>query len=250
MPTLERHEDFTRETVHVLSDIAPGLSAMLGEQGLRRFIELGMSRARRHGLTEHGPARLYLKLMMMFGTEFDTDPLLPWAGQTLAATSILDEQARAQLLSSRCTEYLEQLRGPGGWRIRGALLRASGVRFEDLCRCAAHPERDLLALWRCLSPERCELAGEQGLERVLQRGLALAARYLPGSAGGAALVPCFLFGLGHGAAEDPRLPWLRRALENDTFPPDQRVAALWSGVKRFLHLQLHSLTERLSLPSS
>ena len=71
---------FEDELVRHLQDFDPKHTTVLDEDGVRQVIRLGMERAAKYGLTNRGPIRFYIELMFLFGSDFDTDPWLPWAG--------------------------------------------------------------------------------------------------------------------------------------------------------------------------
>jgi hypothetical protein len=47
-------------------------------------VRRGVARAVELGFTKRGPIRLFLELEWLFGTGFDTDPQIPWAGEVLS----------------------------------------------------------------------------------------------------------------------------------------------------------------------
>jgi hypothetical protein len=65
---------FEDRMVEHFGEFAPALARAAGEEHLRKAIHLGISRAGSYGLTHQGPVRLYLELMLLFGSDFDTDP--------------------------------------------------------------------------------------------------------------------------------------------------------------------------------
>ncbi len=74
---------FEAEMLSHLRRFSPKTFAMAGEPGVRTTIQTGIQRAHGYGLSFRGPVRLYLELMMMLGSAFDTDPQYPWASQVL-----------------------------------------------------------------------------------------------------------------------------------------------------------------------
>ena len=67
----------------------------MGGEWLKTLVNTGVSRARGHGFTLRGPLRLYLDLMFLFGSDFDTDPQYPWAGEVLKEQGMEMERAAA-----------------------------------------------------------------------------------------------------------------------------------------------------------
>ena len=60
-------------------EFSPPLFKAVGEEQMRKAIRFGIGRADSYGFTFRGPVRLYLELMLLFGSHFDTDPQYPWA---------------------------------------------------------------------------------------------------------------------------------------------------------------------------
>lgn len=74
---------FTEEMVAYFSDNEKYYAELIGEDGLREVVKLGINRAKSHGITWQSPVRLYIHLMFHLGSYFDVDPLLTWARKTL-----------------------------------------------------------------------------------------------------------------------------------------------------------------------
>src|SRR5258708_1898210 len=89
---------FETEMVVHLAEFSPLLSKTAGEEQMRKTIRLGIAQASSHGLTNRGPVRLYLELMLLFGSHFDTDPQYPWATAILKNLSAGDQMQRAEIL--------------------------------------------------------------------------------------------------------------------------------------------------------
>ena len=66
-----------------LNRFFPKPSRALGEPKLRETIRHGIKRAASYGITAERDVYKYVDLMAVFGRDFDTDPRLPWAGETL-----------------------------------------------------------------------------------------------------------------------------------------------------------------------
>ncbi len=87
----------------------PDHYAALGETGVREAIDLGIARAATHGLVSPDGVTLFVRMMFLFGAEFDADPNLPWAAETLGDSADLPEPARVAALQSASIEYLREL---------------------------------------------------------------------------------------------------------------------------------------------
>src|SRR3982751_6102142 len=81
-----------------IKTIAPRHVEVLGDVAAREVVMGGIERAKGHGFIKRGPVRFFVEMMFLFGSEFDTDPLLPWADGVLTNPSIKDEVERADIL--------------------------------------------------------------------------------------------------------------------------------------------------------
>ena len=92
---------FEDEMVAHLAEFSPPLFKAIGEEQMRKAVHFGIGRADSHGFTFRGPTRLYLELMLLFGSYFDTDPQYPWAAEIL---SNRDPDSQRELMGSITTQ--------------------------------------------------------------------------------------------------------------------------------------------------
>ncbi len=235
---LRRFED---EMVGHLAKFAPKHSEILGEEGVRKVIRLGFERADKYGLTNRGPMRSYIELMFMFGSDFDTDPQLPWAAQILGDQDEKDQMKRADRLFAKTMEFRTQVMGPEGEYTRDALHRAMAERFEELPVSEGDFESGVLARLDALHPRRYQRVGGEPLRHLVRRGRELAKQHgLDGNAG-AALLGEMMFLLGHGCAADPQFPWIEGALTDPSVArADRRLKRLHAAWVTYLNHLLGS----------
>ena len=97
--------------------------------------------------------------------------------------------------------------------------------------------QDLLALMREVYPERCDYVGDAALDRVIDRGAAVADGLGLDKTRGAALCVLMLFQLGHGCFDDPLFPWVPLAVRSLTGDdPPSRTAQLERKAMTYLDL--------------
>jgi hypothetical protein len=193
---------------------------VIGEQAVRSVIVDGITRASKHGFTDRGPVRLYIELMFMFGSAFDTDPQWTWAANALADPDRIDAIARAERLHRAALDHLDAIAGPGHRdtlnalrRVRGAAGRPMGFGTEDL-------RVGLAAKMAALYPEKCAAIGAAAIDRLIDSGLATARRVGMGCFRGEVLCCVLAFALGHGFADDSLYPWVGRTLRDERFAGD------------------------------
>jgi hypothetical protein len=235
---------FEDQMVEHLKEFAPKHCEVLGESGVRQVVRLGMERARRYGFTNRGPVRFYLESMFLFGSDFDTDPQLPWAGEILKDPTIWDQTVRADRLYDRVMDYLNQVAGPDCEYAKEALRKASRQRFEGVPVSDENFENKVIARLNEVYPQKCAYIGEAALRTLVRRGNFLAERYSVSIDAGVVLFIGLMFALGHGFARDPLFPWIERTL-NDTRidNPNKRVERLHSRAMTYLSRALAYLEQ-------
>src|SRR5579859_6130445 len=114
MAVMDRYADraFEREMVQHVHEFVPARAKRAGQGGVRAFVDSGISKARKRGFSGRGPLRLYLDLMLLFGSDFDSDPQYPWALDVLDGPTMHSEMERAIVLYDRAMEALDQIAGP------------------------------------------------------------------------------------------------------------------------------------------
>src|SRR5579871_2919118 len=108
-----------------LSEFAPEHTRVLGEPATAAIVRTGIARAEDYGFVTEGPVRLYIEMMFLLGSGFDTDPLFPRVSEIL--TSQDGETERARALYEWITVYSRAVFGTNGKLMRAALRRAAAV---------------------------------------------------------------------------------------------------------------------------
>jgi hypothetical protein len=224
---------FEDEMLNHLKGFAPKHCEIMGDDGVRQLIRLGMERARGHNLTNRGPVRLYLELMFLFGSDFDTDPQLRWVAEILGQPG--EEMTRADLLHQKLKDYLDKVAGPENKFAKDALQRASKQRFEDLPVSGGDATREILRRLQGNYPEKYQYVGEEALRPLIPLGIELARRNSVSTNAGVVLLVGLAFTLGHGFATDIQFPWVASTLRNEAIgDPNKRVERLYSKAMTYL----------------
>ena len=165
---------FEDEMVGHLRGFASRLAETCGEPALRVLIRLGVARAKAQGLTLRGPVRLFIELMVMFGSEFDKDPLLPWASAALDNPAVKDQMARAETLHRASLAYIETAVGPKDSYVIAALRRLDEEDIKGYDISSRNFEERALRKLRAIYPQKCVVAGDPALLWLVRRGPILA----------------------------------------------------------------------------
>jgi TPR repeat protein len=203
---------FREEMLVHLGEYSPRLSKGLGEASMREVVRVGIDRARGYGFSFRGPVRLYLELMLSFGSHFDTDPQYRWAGEILADADEGSQMERAEALYEKAVEYWEQVVGPDDAYLLAA--RKNMVSFVQ------HP---LLFAWNdfvtsmlegiaYVYPQKAAYIGNQALEALIREAIGCAERHRLPTDQGWSLIVALMLAFGHGCDKDLLCPWIAGAL--------------------------------------
>jgi hypothetical protein len=227
-------DQFQQDMIPHLREFSPHHSGLLGESGVRQILRLGIERARPYGLTNPGLLRFYAELMFMYGTFFDTDPFLPWAGEILRDLTIADPDTRATRLHEKMSWYYDTVSGPDLAFDRRALrcyeqVGVDGCSLED-----PRFEHRLVGALFAIHPTRAAYLGEQRLGALVREAAGTALRLAIGTAQGVTLTAFLMFTKGHAFAQDPLLPWVRVTLsEEEGSEPAARTRGLEQAFVRY-----------------
>ena len=230
-------EMFEDEVVLHLEKFVPQLLKTLGEVGFRRCIQFGVERASGYGIRNPGLLRFYIELMFMYGSHFDTDPYIPWAGPILRNPEISDEASRMSLLYDAMLWYLDTIDGPGRAYATDALRNLHQIGLANFATknlCAS--ETATIDGLRKIYPRRCDYLGEPLMKQLVRTGIAEATRHGVATDRGITLTIGMVFALGHGFAADPILPWINTTLTDPTIKnADELVARLERRTQIYLN---------------
>lgn len=233
---------FESELAGHIKDLSPRHARVAGDEAIGQTVRAGIERAKEYGLTKRGPVRFFVETMVMFGSEFDTDPLLPWASGVLTNPSIKDEMERADILHEAMLEYVEQVAGKDKEHLFDSMRRFTKARLDDYHTPGTTFDSAVLALLKVNYPQRCQYLGDEALEQLIDRGKDEARTRLVTSAKGAALLIVLMFQLGHAAARDPLFPWVRQTLEDESVAdPNERIKNLRVKAAKYLEQTLKNL---------
>jgi hypothetical protein len=233
---------FEDHMVQHLQKFAPRLFEFLGEPSFREVIRLGVKRAGTYGLTTRGPVRLYIELMVMFGSDFDTDPLLRWAAAVLSEPMIVDPIDRADQLYRRAITYQKQVIGARDAYWVQALRNLHQARLEDYPIAASNSEEVNLNGLSTIYPQKCASVVEPALRALIRRGPELANRHAAATDLGIVVFILLPFMLGHGFATDPMYPWIARILNDPAISdPTRRAERLFRRSQTYLGEALNYL---------
>jgi hypothetical protein len=215
---------FEDEMVAHSKAFSPRLCEVIGDEQLRVAIHSAMKRGGGYGFTNRGPIRLFIEMMFLCGSGFDTDPQYQAVGEVLRGSG--DQMQRAEQIHEGYLDYLERVSGPGAINVHKALkdllyFAQMPLTFPD--GFAAGMRREMHRIF----PKKAAYVGEAGLKVLINEGIGEAQRYGFTTDRQAALIVVLKFAFGHGSTNDPLYPWIARTLNDGKIvSPEARAARL------------------------
>jgi hypothetical protein len=77
-------QQFEEEMMAHSKDFSPRLCELIGDEQLRVAVRAAIARAMDYGFTNRGPIRLFVEMMFLCGSSFDTDPSVFGIGRSPA----------------------------------------------------------------------------------------------------------------------------------------------------------------------
>jgi hypothetical protein len=230
--SLKRFED---EMVVHSRDFSPRLCEVISEERLRVAIRQAMSRAGGYGFTNRGPVRLFIELMLLFGSDFDTDPQYAWAEEILTDPADRNQMARADRLHKKALDYMEKVFGPDHQYENDAIRRVAQERFEDLPQSLAERGDQAVSRLRKIYPQKVRYVGDSAIRELFARAQNLAQTYGMVPEVSATVLFWLMFAFGHGVTTDCQFPWVAENLRSTKDgSPDNRHQQLYIGMITYL----------------
>ncbi|HRE53900.1 MAG TPA: hypothetical protein PLP22_03805 [Candidatus Competibacter sp.] len=206
-----------------LADFSPPLFKTLGEKPMLDVVRFGMARAEQHELTLRGPVRLYLEMMLLFGSYFDTDPQYPWAAEMLKSRAV-GQMERAELLYEKTVDYREKVAGPDDAYALKALRNISMLAQQPLLI----PSEEFVPYMRQeiarVYPQKVAYVGQEGIDALIRKGADGARRQRFSTTRAAALIVVLMLAFGHGCGADPLYPWINKTLRDEAITEQEARA--------------------------
>jgi hypothetical protein len=207
---------FEKAMTEHLGGISPFLLNAVGPEQLRKAVRLGIERAGGYGFDFRGPVRLYLELMLLFGSYFDTDPQYPWAAVILADRDFGPQMQRAARLHEQALDYCRQVVGPDDAYTLNALKNIRAFASQPLSFAPDELVSAMLGEIALIYPEKSAYVGHEGLVALIRKAGQGARNMRFGSPSDMALVVLLMLVFGHGCGADPLYPWIAQTLRDET----------------------------------
>jgi hypothetical protein len=208
---------------------------VLGEDGTREVVNLGIKQAKQYGFTNRGPVQFYIEMMFMIGSYFDTDPQYSWAAQILNDETIPDQMQRADKLFYKMQEYLKEVAGPKNEYAMRAFQSLSAARDQSVPTMGPNFREEMIRRLDSIYPEKSRYVGEPALSRLVDHATENSEANGMGMDPGPALFSALEFALGYGFTVDPQFPWVINTINNPAISePNKRIERLKSKSLTYL----------------
>lgn len=225
--------EFAEQIATHLFEFAPQHCRALGRARVVSIARDGIARARACGFERRGEVQLFVDLVFLFGSAFDSDPQYHWLHRFLD-DSQSDAAARADALHAAAMDYIEKVAGLDRAAYREAMARAQQLDFDRLA-----PDMDAQAMgmryFRHVSPAKLGYVGEPALSALIAHAAASAQKLGATSGASTFRLAALMFVLGHGVLEDAQYPWVADLLaDGEGMSADERIARIPSRAFAYL----------------
>jgi hypothetical protein len=207
---LGRFED---EMVAHSKDFAPRVCDGIEDEQLRLVIHRAIQRANAYNLTSRGPVRLFIEMVFLFGSSFDTDPQYSWAAKILHATD--DQRRRAEQLFAEVLAYQQMVDGPDAARTPEALRDLSALAWLPGTFASDDFVTGMRQILTRVFPRKAAYIGEEGLTTLIHEAITEARKYCFSTVREIALVTVLMLTFGHGCTTDLLWPWIAQTLQDE-----------------------------------
>ena len=234
---------FKEEMVAHCKEFSPALCTVIGDGQIRLAVRGAIERSSGYGFTNRGPIRLFIELMLLLGSTFDTDPQYPWTSEILNAAS--DQMIRAERLYERVLDYQEKVPDSDPARMRKVLQGLPEWAGKHESSSITAFVSSMLQEMARLLPEKTAYVGDEGLTDLVLKGCTEAERCQVLTIHGQAVMGVLMFTFGHGCMDDPLYPWIAQILtDKQVMDPTGRAVLLEKEACVFLERMISIQQER------
>lgn len=206
---------FEFEMLEHLRQFSPPLVESTGDSQMRVVISHGLAKAEQFGFTYRGPVRLYLELMLLFGSYFDTDPQYAWLKQSLIDGEFDKQMERAEKIYTLVVEYRQAVIGPKDENALCALKKIQHFARQKFSIQAHNLTSDIMREMKQIYPQKAEFVGDIPLVELINSGVEMARLHKLTAKRSTTLVILLMYAFGHGCVNDPLYPWIGRTLNDE-----------------------------------
>ncbi len=229
-------EQFVPDAMKYLDRVLGDNTAFYGKEAVAATIRYGVERAGAYGIVGRRDVCFYLPLMFsLMGSDFDQDPLYPWAADILKSSFLPPNDKLARLLGGS-NELLKDIRQREPQYFKNVLAVTRSNVFTELPDTAGASrigERVSAEIKRRF-PGKVACVGEDNVRRLVAQGLDDArAQGLQRGPDIAAFIQ-FMFIYGVRFYSDPKYPQAHLIFSASGATGTEKIAAMFAETRQFL----------------
>lgn len=229
------------EFVEQCYKFSPPLCKAAGDRGVLQTVRNGMERAQSYSFSDKDHIQFYIEMMLVLGSEFDSDPQFPWAAEILQDFSS-QSHVRVLALHRDLSLYLDRVVGPENVFLKEALANFLELRTQLSSPEELNIDNVRKLLWRFF-PQKYDDMNDDQLSQIEASAMSRAREFE--LTWGDGLIAGIMFMFGHGATSDNLYPWIANTLAAPpTGAEDTRLQRLWAK----LHLYAEHAGKYLGQP--
>jgi hypothetical protein len=236
-------DQFIADTVSYLDQALDQNTAFYGRDAVIATIFYGIERARSYDIVSHHGVSLYLRLMFtLMGSDFDQDPLYPWAAKILS-DSYHPPNDKIMRLTGMANQFLDEVKDKETEYFRKVLASCRSNPFSRLPETAdAYTiEHETIDEIKRSFPGKLSCVGEDSVARLIRRGVEDARALKIQRGPDIAAFAFFMFVHGVRFYCDPKYPRAKSIFYDPDLSGSEKVDAMFAEARSFLHRKLHLL---------
>ncbi|PHM22082.1 hypothetical protein [Xenorhabdus ehlersii] len=211
---LKKHSfnSFIDELVVHCNESYPYLKIKLGEDKLRTALENAIEKSKNDGFDQRGTVQFYIDMLILFGTEFQTDPQYVWIKTILDNHSCLGQLERTSLLYHEIIRYFNEVHGEQDEYLKTSIFKFQNINIERLNVQWNTYESNVDSLLNSLFPQKYRYIKQDNINKSIQFGVEKSNQYGIKNANYSAFLTLTMFLLGHQFDQDIFFPHFNERL--------------------------------------
>ncbi|PHM39618.1 hypothetical protein Xmau_02624 [Xenorhabdus mauleonii] len=200
------------ELVVHCNEYFPYLEIKLGKEGLKAALTDAVEKAKNDGFDQRGAVQFYIDMLILFGSEFQTDPQYFWIRKILDNHPHLGQLEKTTLLYHEVTRYLNEVHGEQDEHLKTSIFKFQNINIEDLNTQWHTYESNVGTLLNSIYPQKYRYIKQENIRKLIQLGIEKSNQHGIENAVHSALLTLIMFLLGHEFDQDIFLPHLNKRI--------------------------------------
>lgn len=208
-------KSFEHQMFSHIAEHFPVHAGLLGRAGLSKVIILGIAKAKQYGFSTRYEVCLFIDMMIMLGSEFDTDIQLPFVSRLLNEQPSQEQLQKIEIVYKASIAHIEKTLGKEEVFPINALSKIRDLDLNELeKRLSVNFRQSLEEELKVLWPEKCIDHHKNIVSNLIDQGIAKANSYGFSKPLHNAYFVMFMFVMGHEFDKDPLYPWVEKVLND------------------------------------